>query len=111
MVADTQARLEPFGAGPFGLSMYDSFLRRAWHVAERMKPDMVIFLGDMLSPGVTVARERYVDGSRGVDCPHLTNDGRYHEYFAKHKNLFATNSVAFYVPGNNDVGCVLPAIT
>ena len=38
--------------------LFDSSMRRGWRAAKRLHPDIVIFLGDMLSAGKYVRSEK-----------------------------------------------------
>ncbi|KIY67150.1 hypothetical protein CYLTODRAFT_444201 [Cylindrobasidium torrendii FP15055 ss-10] len=69
--------------------IFDSNVKRSWHAAKRLRPDVVIFLGDMLSAG------KYVRGEK-----------EYEQYYQKFKATFpaSSNTTTFFVPGNNDIG-------
>ena len=67
LVADPQvqhsALLSPKSAWANSIRrvLFDLNLRKSWHVASRLKPQVVIFLGDMLANGKSAQnREEYV---------------------------------------------------
>ncbi|EAU91469.2 hypothetical protein CC1G_01958 [Coprinopsis cinerea okayama7 len=67
---------------------YDLNLKKSWHVTTRLKPDVVIFLGDMLSNG-----------------KQAKNAESYSKAVKKFKKIFKTDAgvATYYVPGNNDI--------
>lgn len=69
--------------------IFDLNLKKNWNVAAHFKPDVVIFLGDMLASG-----------------KHVRSENEYKQYFDKFRSVFSLDSsiVVHYVPGNNDVG-------
>ncbi|KAJ6625485.1 hypothetical protein B0H10DRAFT_2161751 [Mycena sp. CBHHK59/15] len=72
-----------------GQYLYDSNLKRSWHVTCRLKPHAVFFLGDMLSSG-----------------KYMRSEAEYEEYWRKFQAIFQldASSPGYYLPGNNDVG-------
>ncbi|KNZ72877.1 hypothetical protein J132_01869 [Termitomyces sp. J132] len=69
--------------------MFDMNLRRSWHVTTRMRPQVVIFLGDMLASGRNVKDEI-----------------EYQRHAEKFKFIFSLDPSisAYHIPGNSDVG-------
>lgn len=71
--------------------LVDGYLRKSWNAAMRLKPDMVIFLGDMM------------DGGR-----YALSDEQYEEYYQRFRRIFRTDPAhslpTYYIPGNHDVG-------
>ncbi|KAK0212798.1 hypothetical protein DFS33DRAFT_66866 [Desarmillaria ectypa] len=69
--------------------IFDLNLKKNWNVAAHFKPDVVIFLGDMLASG-----------------KHVRSEKEYKQYFNKFRLVFSLDSsiAVHYVPGNNDVG-------
>ncbi|KAF9024829.1 Metallo-dependent phosphatase [Hymenopellis radicata] len=72
-----------------GEIVFDVSVKKSWRVAKRFKPDVVVFLGDMLSGG------KYV-----------RSENEYNQYFQKFQDTFpmSNNVSVHYMPGNNDVG-------
>ncbi|KAF6760199.1 Metallo-dependent phosphatase-like protein [Ephemerocybe angulata] len=66
----------------------DLNLKKSWHVTSQLKPDVIVFLGDMLANG------------RGAK-----DDARYSRAAKKFKGIFSHPSKVpvYYVPGNNDI--------
>lgn len=76
-------------ASPMRRAWFELNLRKSWHVASRLSPDAVIFLGDMLGNGkMSQNREEYDLAAQ------------------KFKSIFWIDSSmsVHYIPGNNDVG-------
>ncbi|EJD03179.1 Metallo-dependent phosphatase [Fomitiporia mediterranea MF3/22] len=67
----------------------DASLRKRWSFARRTRPDVIVFLGDMLESG------RYA-----------IDDNEYWESFRYFKSVFSSDpsTKVFFVPGNHDVG-------
>ncbi|KAA1474292.1 Metallo-dependent phosphatase [Dentipellis sp. KUC8613] len=67
----------------------DYNMRKSWRVAKTLKPDVVIFLGDMM------------DNGRAVSSPKA-----YHTYLERFWSIFAAppSLPTYYIPGNHDVG-------
>ncbi|KAJ7217908.1 hypothetical protein GGX14DRAFT_598569, partial [Mycena pura] len=72
-----------------GQFLYELNLKRSWHVARRLNPHAVFFLGDMLSAGKFVSSE-----------------AEYKAYWQKFRDIFQSDATSphYYIPGNNDVG-------
>ncbi|KAL5485043.1 hypothetical protein ACEPAI_7685 [Sanghuangporus weigelae] len=70
------------------LHLTDLALRKRWSFVRRVRPDVVVFLGDMLDRG------RYAD------------DDEYRESFEYFKSIFSVepDTKVYYVPGNHDIG-------
>ncbi|KAJ7188118.1 hypothetical protein C8R46DRAFT_1053710 [Mycena filopes] len=68
---------------------YEITLKRSWHVARRLNPHAVFFLGDMLSSG------KYV-----------RSEAEYKAYWRKFQSIFQPDPAfpQYFLPGNNDVG-------
>ncbi|KAI0633369.1 hypothetical protein C8Q77DRAFT_1114586 [Trametes polyzona] len=93
LVADPQVR-DPVASSRLGLSAYRQFvvdlaLKRNWHFASRTRPDVVVFLGDLLASWRLIK-----------------SDEEYERNLHRFKSIFHLPSsvTSFYVPGNNDVG-------
>ncbi|KAH9485010.1 hypothetical protein JR316_0001914 [Psilocybe cubensis] len=95
LVADPQVQhtllLSPgsWWANPLRRAMFELNMQKSWHVTMRLRPHVVIFLGDMLANGKAArSLEEYREAAN---------------YF---KSVFATDprTKVYYVPGNNDVG-------
>ncbi|EJU04167.1 Metallo-dependent phosphatase [Dacryopinax primogenitus] len=67
----------------------DLNLRKNWRATLRMRPQIVVFLGDMM------------DGGRYAKDP-----DEYARYFARFQSIFSMPSsiLSYYIPGNHDVG-------
>ncbi|KAF5354930.1 hypothetical protein D9756_005402 [Leucocoprinus leucothites] len=67
----------------------DKFLKKSWYVTRRLDPQVVFFMGDMLSHGKTVE-----------------NEAQFTENFQKFISTFTLKAptAVYYLPGNNDVG-------
>ncbi|GLB37557.1 putative calcineurin-like phosphoesterase [Lyophyllum shimeji] len=95
LVADPQVQVtleigeRPTTFSPLRRFIFDLNLKKSWHVTTRLRPNVVIFLGDMLAGG------RFVD-----------DEIEYQKHVHKFKSMFTLNSAVsvFYIPGNNDVG-------
>ncbi|KAF9526680.1 hypothetical protein CPB83DRAFT_857613 [Crepidotus variabilis] len=80
---------------PLRRILFELNLRKSWHVTSRLKPDVVIFMGDMLANGKAA-----------------TTFEQYDFAAQKFKSIFDVDpsTEIHYVPGNNDVGLgLLPA--
>ncbi|KAH9855249.1 hypothetical protein C2E23DRAFT_612244 [Lenzites betulinus] len=93
LVADLQVR-DPstsrrLGYSALRQSLTDLVLKRHWHFAAGTRPDVVIFLGDLLAP-----------------LRLIRSDEEYERNQRRFKSLFhlPRGVTSFYVPGNNDVG-------
>ncbi|OCH84705.1 hypothetical protein OBBRIDRAFT_741133 [Obba rivulosa] len=71
----------------------DLNLRKSWWAVMRQRPDVVVFLGDMMDNG-------------RVDMP----AAEYESYYKRFKSIFRTPSElpVFYLPGNHDIGLGSP---
>ncbi|KAJ7188096.1 Metallo-dependent phosphatase-like protein [Mycena filopes] len=69
--------------------LVDLNLRKSWRAALRTRPDVVVFLGDMM------------DGGRFAMA-----DGEYERYFRRFKSIFPLDSSIpqYFIPGNHDTG-------
>ncbi|KAJ7045658.1 Metallo-dependent phosphatase-like protein [Mycena alexandri] len=69
--------------------LVDLNLRKSWRAALRTRPDIVIFLGDMM------------DGGRFA-----MTDGEYERYYRRFKSIFPLDSSVpqYFIPGNHDTG-------
>ncbi|KAJ7091243.1 hypothetical protein C8R44DRAFT_835866 [Mycena epipterygia] len=78
-----------------GQFLYESNLKRSWHVTRRLNPHAVFFLGDMLSSGKYVRSE----AEWGLSVV-------YKAYWRKFEAIFQPDASfpQYYLPGNNDVG-------
>jgi len=69
----------------------DLYLRKSWRAVQKLQPDAVVFLGDMM------------DGGRSA-----VSDEEYEEYFQRFQRIFRSSSSGsvprYYLPGNHDVG-------
>ncbi|KAJ1304354.1 hypothetical protein OPQ81_005509 [Rhizoctonia solani] len=67
----------------------DSNLRKSWRAAQRLSPDIIVFLGDMM------------DGGR-----YRMLDQEYESYYARFRDIFKTRKDVqkYYLVGNHDVG-------
>ncbi|KAF9469965.1 Metallo-dependent phosphatase-like protein [Collybia nuda] len=67
----------------------DLNIRKSWKAALRTRPDIIVFLGDMM------------DGARFV-----TSDVEYEKYYHRFRNIFSTRSQipVQFIPGNHDIG-------
>lgn len=105
LVADAQV---PNPATTSGYDHITTYLRKSWSVASRLRPNVVIFLGDTLSYGRYITnKEEYVFVLDSLD--HLSHNNRYDAYYRRFQSIFRHDEeVSFYfIPGNTDVGCVL----
>ncbi|CAK5281594.1 unnamed protein product [Mycena citricolor] len=68
--------------------LYESNLKRSWHVTRRLNPHAVFFLGDMLSNG-----------------KYARSEAEYKTYWRKFQALFTKDASysQYFLPGNNDV--------
>ncbi|PPQ93724.1 hypothetical protein CVT25_013063 [Psilocybe cyanescens] len=102
LVADPQVQhtllLSPrsWWANPLRRAVFELNMQKSWHVTMRLKPHVVIFLGDMLANG---------KAAKTLEEKLLTRF-RYKEAARYFKSVFATDprTKVYYVPGNNDVG-------
>ncbi|KAJ7497433.1 Metallo-dependent phosphatase-like protein [Mycena latifolia] len=69
--------------------LVDLNLRKSWRAALRMRPDVVVFLGDMM------------DGGR-----FSMSDDEYETYFQRFTSIFPldSNIPKYFIPGNHDTG-------
>ncbi|KAF7361777.1 Metallo-dependent phosphatase [Mycena venus] len=69
--------------------LVDLNLRKSWRAALRMRPDVVVFLGDMM------------DGGRFA-----MSDAEYERYFRRFKSIFPLDAgiPEFFIAGNHDTG-------
>jgi 3',5'-cyclic AMP phosphodiesterase CpdA len=86
----------------------DLNLRKNWKVAIEKKPDVVVFLGDMMDNGRDSMSDaewvKTVVLSRAVCSPFC----RYESYFHRFQSIFKTDASIpqYFIPGNHDTGCV-----
>ncbi|KAL4074232.1 Metallo-dependent phosphatase-like protein [Scleroderma yunnanense] len=73
----------------WGENHVTTYLRKSWRVTSRLHPDVVIFLGDMLSSG------RYV-----------TSKEEYDAYYRRFASIFrhGDETTFYFIPGNTDIG-------
>ncbi|KAJ6625495.1 Metallo-dependent phosphatase-like protein [Mycena sp. CBHHK59/15] len=69
--------------------LVDLNLRKSWRAALRTRPDVVVFLGDMM------------DGGR-----FSMSDAEYERYFQRFKSIFPLDAFIpqYFIPGNHDTG-------
>ncbi|KAI0074379.1 Metallo-dependent phosphatase [Panus rudis PR-1116 ss-1] len=69
--------------------LVDMYMRKSWRAVRTLKPDTIIFLGDMM------------DGGRFA-----MSDEEYEAYYTRFRNIFADpdNTPTYYIPGNHDIG-------
>ncbi|KAF7321631.1 Metallo-dependent phosphatase [Mycena kentingensis (nom. inval.)] len=67
--------------------LVDLNLRKSWRAALRLRPDAVVFLGDMM------------DGGRFAMA-----DSEYERYYARFASIFRSQIPTYYIPGNHDTG-------
>lgn len=67
----------------------DLNLRKNWLASLQHKPDVIVFLGDMMDNG-----------------RHLMSDEEYETYYQRFKNIFKEerNVPQYFIPGNHDIG-------
>ncbi|KAJ3488923.1 hypothetical protein NLI96_g2490 [Meripilus lineatus] len=94
LLSDSQVRYTPTNgrhrwSDDIRRLLYHITIRKNWNYASSMKPDAVVFLGDMLASGSRVTR-----------------DDEYDQYYRMFKYLFPVpKSVSvYYTPGNEDLG-------
>ncbi|KAF5370828.1 hypothetical protein D9758_001955 [Tetrapyrgos nigripes] len=95
LVSDTQVqrpsifRDEHSWSGILKQLIYDVNLKKSWHATKRLQPKVVFFLGDLLASGRTA-----------------TSETEYIQYMEKFIHSFPIDSdtLAYYTPGNEDVG-------
>ncbi|KAF9062443.1 hypothetical protein BDP27DRAFT_1271654 [Rhodocollybia butyracea] len=92
LLSDTQLRnplLHKTWSDYFSHLTYTLYLKRSWHVATRLKPNVVLFLGDQLASGRNVVSQ-----------------SEYQQYYETFLQTFPLeeNVDALYVVGNLDVG-------
>ncbi|KAF9451972.1 hypothetical protein P691DRAFT_661989 [Macrolepiota fuliginosa MF-IS2] len=98
LISDAQINvpsLQPTSSFPYLRDfIFERFLRKSWHVTNRLKPHVVFFLGDMLGSGKSVR-----------------NEAQYAELVRKFKSTFPLEASIprYHLPGNNDVGMGLLA--
>lgn len=116
LVADAQLR-DPSTVSTlkswFGYDSNTAYLRKSWRVASRLRPNIVMFLGDTFASGRYVTSEaecvsHSIDVSVGYWRAILTMRNRYDQYCRAFETTFPRDaSMPFYlIPGNNDIGCV-----
>ena len=83
-------------------------LRKSWTAARTLRPQAVIFLGDMLRHGSTIkGMPEYVCLLFVTDLLLiLMTHGRYGDYFAQFQSIFKLDPAVstYFIPGNRDVG-------
>lgn len=85
----------------------DLNLRKSWHAARRLSPDVVVFLGDMMDRGrADMSGAEYVSSFGFAERGGAERGARYEEYYQRFKSIFHKQSQApvYYLPGNHDVG-------
>ncbi|KAI0645411.1 hypothetical protein C8Q79DRAFT_1119160 [Trametes meyenii] len=93
LLADPQVRdlsvSTRVGFSAFRQFLVDQALKRNWHFASRTRPDVVVFLGDILASWRLIR-----------------SDEEYERNLLKFKSIFRLDPAvtSLYVPGNNDVG-------
>ncbi|KAI0047527.1 hypothetical protein FA95DRAFT_1559071 [Auriscalpium vulgare] len=89
MIADAQIAAPHANAHTWTQFFRDVYTRKSWAAARRLRPTDVVFLGDMLSSGVSIE-----------------SDDEYALYAGKFKGLFPLDPTVrvHYIPGNADVG-------
>lgn len=93
LVTDPQVRSvshnKPGIASRFQYWLYHESLRKNWRYARQMKPDTIVFLGDILCSGRKIKRDK-----------------EYSEAVEKFRDIFSLpqDANAHFVPGNQDVG-------
>ncbi|KAJ3550179.1 hypothetical protein NMY22_g594 [Coprinellus aureogranulatus] len=84
-------------------------LKKSWHVTAKFKPDLIVFLGDMLANGRGAKSEsKYANFQDNYQFtkPHAESSStRYSKAVQKFKSIFVSGSAksVYYVPGNNDI--------
>jgi Icc-related predicted phosphoesterase len=85
--------------------IFSSNLRKSWNAVSKLKPDLTIFMGDMLASGRYATSEAECvpfPSNVSIQSNHLNSFAQYARHF---KNIFtipAAQKVA-YIPGNNDI--------
>ncbi|CAL1707749.1 unnamed protein product [Somion occarium] len=92
IIDDAQVRLRPTThrfLDSVRYRLYDLTLRRNWSFASSMRPNVIVFLGDMLASGYRVHE-----------------DENYTNYIQRFKGVFkiGKSAEAYFAPGNDDVG-------
>ncbi|KAI0334967.1 hypothetical protein GY45DRAFT_967086 [Cubamyces sp. BRFM 1775] len=100
LIADPQVKdlstSRRIGLSSFSQFLVDLTLKRHWHFASRMRPDVVVFLGDILASWRLIR-----------------SDEEYERNLQKFRRIFHLDPsvTSYYVPGNNDVGLnIEPAV-
>lgn len=90
--------------GYFRQLVFHVNIRKSWRVTTRLRPNVVIFLGDMLASGKSIKIEaEWVFAACIERSAHPIV--RYQQYVRRFKSIFPLASAsAYYLPGNNDVG-------
>ena len=84
----------------------DLYLRKSWWATLRLRPDVIIFLGDMMDGG----RFAMSDAECACPCPNITASDALNEQVRRHygrfSSIFAVDKdiPVYYIPGNHDVG-------
>ena len=108
LLSDTQVpHTFPYGAfiGSWRRFLADLNLRKNWHVATRLNPDAVVFIGDMLASGraLKTADECVAPPflASFLDRRRCLRYDRAAQYF---KSIFTfRDAPMYYVPGNTDI--------
>ncbi|EIW63041.1 uncharacterized protein TRAVEDRAFT_114625, partial [Trametes versicolor FP-101664 SS1] len=93
LIADPQVRdlstSRRLGFSAFRQFLVDFTLKRNWHFASRLRPHVVVFLGDLLP-----------------SWRFIKSDDEYERNLRRFKSIFHLPGgvTSFYIPGNNDVG-------
>ncbi|KAI0655920.1 hypothetical protein C8Q70DRAFT_922790 [Cubamyces menziesii] len=100
LIADPQVKdlstSRRIGLSSLSQFLVDLTLKRHWHFASRMRPDVVVFLGDILASWRLIR-----------------SDEEYERNLQKFRRIFHLDPsvTSYYVPGNNDVGLnIEPAV-
>ncbi|KAI0314114.1 hypothetical protein OF83DRAFT_1064363 [Amylostereum chailletii] len=89
LVADAKVPMPPNGSRSWSRLLSDVYVRKAWAATRRLRPDVIVFLGDMLAYG----------GSIKSDSEHAAYVRSFHDTFP-----VPSGTDVYYVPGNTDVG-------
>jgi predicted phosphodiesterase len=115
LVADTQIQhhlllpKESWWFHPLRRVIFELNLRKSWHVTSYLRPDAVVFLGDMLSNGKAAkAHQEFVLFIKKFNAtiPQPSSCYRYKAAVEKFVSIFHIDprTEVYYIPGNNDVG-------
>ena len=110
LVADPQVP-RPYKGWPLSLTWFKQYvvnlnLRKSWNAVKTLRPQVIIFLGDMLRQGSIIKdMAEYVDTCNMLRAL-STARYRYGDYYAQFRATFSMNPPisTYYIPGNRDVG-------